>query len=113
VQELFCSYCETENTHIAIFDTQSGNFNPWIVAPWAGTHSFPIHDSAPGSATVLFASNRRDRSTFDLYKTDVATRQIEEVARRDGSVLTWTAGTDGNLAGRIRQLGKTMEPPGV
>lgn len=58
-----------------------------------------------GSARFYFASNRRDRSTLDLYEADAATRTVREVARSDGQVLSWLIGTDRELAGRIRQLG--------
>ncbi|WP_292936558.1 alpha/beta fold hydrolase [Noviherbaspirillum sp.] len=95
-----------ENTQIAIFDTRSVDFEPWLVTPWPDTRSFLLGAGAADSSRVLFASNRRDRSTFDVYEADFATRKIREIARSDGNVLSWMVDTDGRLIGRIRQLGR-------
>jgi dipeptidyl aminopeptidase/acylaminoacyl peptidase len=94
-----------ENTQIVIFDTQAASFEPWPVTPWPGVRSFFLEDGSAGSTRVLFASNRRDRSTFDVFEADFATRQIKEVARSDGRVLWWIVDTEGKLGGRVRQLG--------
>jgi dipeptidyl aminopeptidase/acylaminoacyl peptidase len=95
-----------ENTQIVIFDTQADIFEPWVVTPWPGARSFLLDDGSPGSARVLFASNRRDRSTFDVFEADLTTRQIREIERSDGRVLWWIVDTEGKLAGRVRQLGE-------
>ena len=90
-----------ENTQLHVFDSRSG-FDPWAVTPWPGVRStFNGHASADG-AKFFFASNRRDRSTMDLYEADAATRSIREVARSDGRVLWWMIGTDFKLAARGR-----------
>ena len=89
-----------------VFDTQASAFAPWAVAPTAGVRSFSVGRGAEGSARFLFASNQRDRSTFDLYEADAQTRTVREVARSDGSVLEWLLNTDRQLAARVRQLGR-------
>ena len=94
-----------ENTQIVIFDTQARSFEPWIVTPWPNVRSFLLEDGTPSSTRVLFASNRRERSTFDVFEADFATREIREITRSDGDVLHWMVDTDGSLAGRIRRLG--------
>jgi hypothetical protein len=58
-----------------------------------------------GSPRFLFSSNQRDKSTFDLYEADAATRTVKEVARSDGQVLGWLTGSQRQLAGRVRQRG--------
>ena len=95
-----------ENTSLMVFDTQASEFAPWAVAPTAGVRSFSVGRGAEGSARFLFASNQRDRSTFDLYEADAQTRTVREVARSDGSVLEWLLNTDRQLAARVRQLGR-------
>lgn len=95
-----------ENTQIVIFDTQADNFAPWTVTPWPASRFYLLHEGAPGSGSVLFASNRRERGAFDVYRVDLASRQVAEIARNDGAVLNWVVDTDGKLAGRVRQLGK-------
>lgn len=92
-----------ENTTLHVFDSRAA-FEPWAVTPWPGVRSsFNGHASADG-AKFFFSSNRRDRSTMDLYEADTATRTIREVARSDGRVLWWLIGTDFKLAARGRQL---------
>ncbi|MEP6790162.1 MAG: prolyl oligopeptidase family serine peptidase [Ramlibacter sp.] len=92
-----------ENTRLYVFDSR-GAFDPWAVTPWPGVRSYFVGHAAPDGARFFFASNRRDRSTMDLYEADAATRSIREVARSDGRVLSWVIGADFKLAARSRQL---------
>jgi dipeptidyl aminopeptidase/acylaminoacyl peptidase len=94
-----------ENTQLFVFDSVAAGFEPWAVTPWPGVKSTYVSPGAPGSTRFYFASNRRDRGTFDLYEADAATRSTREIARSDGHVLQWLIGTERQLAGRIRQLG--------
>ncbi len=94
-----------EATQIQVIDTQAPGAAPWQVTPWAGARSTVVARGEPGSARFFFASNRRDKATFDLYEADAATRSVREVARSDGCVTGWLIGTDRRLAGRWRKLG--------
>lgn len=96
-----------ENTQFFVLDSDNPGARPWAVTPWPGVRSAYVARGAPGSARFFFASNRRDRSSMDLFEADAATRTVREVARSDadGRVLAWIIGTDHQLAGRIRQLG--------
>ena len=95
-----------ENTQLRVFDAQAPGLDIWQVTPARGVRAWVVARGASGSARFVFASNERDRSTFDLYEADAATRQVSEVARSDGTVLAWLVGSDLRLAGRIRQLGR-------
>lgn len=95
-----------ENTHIHVFDSRAP-FEPWAVTPWPGVRSYYVAGGEPGTARFFFASNRRDRSTFDLYEADVATRSVREVARSNGLVLGWIIGSNHRLAARVRQTQST------
>lgn len=95
-----------ENTQLRVFDAQAPDLQLWQVTSARGVRAGVVARGPAGSARFFFASNERDRSTFDLYEADVATRQITEVARSDGNVLDWLVGTDARTVGRIRQLGK-------
>lgn len=101
-----------ENTQLLVFDSQAG-FDPWTVTPWPGVRSYFVAAGAPGSAKFFFASNRRDRTTMDLYEADAAARTVREVARSDGRVLGWLVGTNHELAARYRQLADADGSPGV
>lgn len=96
----------SENTQIVVFDTQAASFDPWVVTPSVKARSYLLDDGVPGSTRFRFASNDRDASTFDVFEADFAAREIREIARNDGSVLSWMVDTEGKLAGRIRQLGR-------
>jgi len=95
-----------ENTQLLVQDTQSAVFAPWAVTPWRGVRSVYLGRSGFSGAKFFFASNRRDKSTLDLYEGDAQTRTFKEVARSDGSVTSWILGTNRELAGRARQLGR-------
>jgi len=92
-----------ESTQVHVFDTEKP-FEPWAVTPWPGVRSSILGAGAAGTAKFFFASNRRDRSTMDVYEADPATRTVREVARSDGRILWWMLDTDHRLAARGRQL---------
>ena len=92
-----------ENTQIHVFDAER-RFEPWAVTPWPGVRSYILGAGAKGTAKFFFASNRRDRSTMDVYEADPATRTVREVERSDGHILWWMLDTDHQLAARGRQL---------
>lgn len=92
-----------ENTQLHVLDS-TGERADWHVTPWPGVRSFYVAPGERGSPRFFFASNRRDRSTMDLYEADAASRTVREVARSDGHVLYWIVGEDQRLAGRVRQL---------
>lgn len=94
-----------ENTQLRVFDAQAPDLQLWQVTPARGVRAWVVARGPAGSARFFFASNERDRSTFDLYEADAATRQVTEVARSDGKLLDWLVGTDTRTVGRIRQLG--------
>jgi dipeptidyl aminopeptidase/acylaminoacyl peptidase len=96
-----------ENTQIFVLDSDASDAKPWAVTPWPGVRSTFVSRGEPGSARFYFTTNRRDRSSMDLFEADAATRTIREVARSDpdGRVLGWFIGSDRQLAGRWRQLG--------
>ncbi len=94
-----------ENTQLFVQDTQQP-FAPWAVTPPRGVRAEYHGRSGSSGVKFFFASNQRDRSTLDLYEADAATRTVREVARSDGSVTSWIIGSNYQLAGRARQLGR-------
>ena len=92
-----------ENLRIHVQDTADPRSPPWTVTPWPGVRSFVVGRGA--GARLLFASNRRDRTTFDLYEADAADRTVREVARDTGDTRAWLIDEHGTLHGRLRRLG--------
>ncbi|MDP3605589.1 MAG: hypothetical protein Q8R59_07590, partial [Polaromonas sp.] len=95
-----------ENTQLLVQDTRSAALAPWEVTPWRGVRSVYHGRSGFSGAKFFFSSNRRDKSTLDLYEGDAQTRTFREVARSDGTVTSWIMGVNRELAGRARQLGR-------
>ncbi len=95
-----------ENTRLLVIDTQASGFEPWALTTGSAVRSYFVARGADGSARFHFATNQRDRSTFDLYEADAQTRTVREISRSDGTVLYWLMNTDRQLAGRGRQLGR-------
>jgi dipeptidyl aminopeptidase/acylaminoacyl peptidase len=94
-----------ENTRLLVLDASRSDLNPWAVTPARGVRAFVVGRGPAGSAAFLFASNQRDKATFDLYLADARTRRVSELARSDGRVLSWLVDSGGQLAGRMRQVG--------
>lgn len=93
-----------ENIRLFVQDADSAGLAPWSLSPARGVRSFVVGMGPEGSARFFVASNQRDRRSFDLYEADAGTRTLREVARNDGLVLHWLIDTQGQLAGRVRQL---------
>jgi dipeptidyl aminopeptidase/acylaminoacyl peptidase len=95
-----------ENTRLSVQDADSAQLAPWSLSPARGVRSFVVGMGSEGSARFFVASNQRDRRSFDLYEADAGTRTLREAARNDGLVLHWLIDTQGQLAGRVRQLAR-------
>ena len=93
-----------ENIRLFVQDADSAGLAPWSLSPARGVRSFVVGMGPEGSARFFVASNQRDKRSFDLYEADAGTRTLREVARNDGLVLHWLIDTQGQLAGRVRQL---------
>ena len=65
-----------ENTQLFVQDTLATAFAPWAVTPWRGVRSVYLGRSGFSGAKFFFASNRRDKSTLDLYEGDAQTRSF-------------------------------------
>ncbi|MEX1167530.1 MAG: prolyl oligopeptidase family serine peptidase, partial [Hydrogenophaga sp.] len=94
-----------ENTRLFVQDTAESQLTPWALTPEKGVRSYVVGMGPAGSSRFFLASNQRERSAFDVFEVDAAKRSLREVARNDGQVLHWLIDTQGQLAGRVRQLG--------
>ena len=95
-----------ENTQIHVFHADDPDGALHNLTPWPGARSIYLAHGTPGTSRFFFQSNRRDRSAFDVYEADAATRTVREVIRSDGDVTNWMIDIDGSLGGRIRVDGK-------
>ncbi len=95
-----------ENTQIHVFHADDPDGARHNLTPWPGARSIYLAHGKPGTTQFFFQSNRRDRSAFDVYEADAATRTLREVVRSDGDVTNWLIDIDGSLGGRIRVDGK-------
>jgi dipeptidyl aminopeptidase/acylaminoacyl peptidase len=93
-----------ENVRLFVQDANSATLAPWALTPPRGVRNFVVGMGPAGSARFFLATNQRDRAAFDLHEVDAQARTVREVARNDGLVLQWLTDTQGQLAGRVRQL---------
>lgn len=95
-----------ENTRLFVQDAELSQLAPWALSLPRDVRSFVVGMGPEGSARFFLANNQRDKASFDLYEADAASRTLREVSRNDGLVLHWLIDTQGQLAGRIRQLAR-------
>jgi len=95
-----------ENTRLFVQDAEQHQLAPWALSPPRGVRSFVVGMGPQGSSRFFLATNQRDKASFDLYEADATSRSLREVARNDGLVLHWLIDTQGQLAGRVRQLAR-------
>lgn len=95
-----------ENTRLFVQDADQGTLAPWVLTPAQGVRSFVVGMGPEGSARFFVASNQRGRASFDLHEADAGSRTLREVARNNGQVVHWLIDTQGQLAGRVRQLAR-------
>ncbi len=92
-----------ENTQLWVQDADLSAYAPWQVVPASGGRVIFGGRSASNATSFYFASNGRDRASFDWFEADASTRTIREIARNDGTVLRWITDVNHQLAGRLRQ----------
>ena len=98
-----------ENTQIFVQDSENPRSSPVAVTPWRGARSLFVAGGPVDSSKFFFQSNRRDPLANDLYEFDGATGQSREIAQSNRDVITWLIDMNGELGGRIRQIGPTPD----
>jgi len=95
-----------EDYHILLVDTADPGGQPIDLTPYDGTRAYVQQVIESDPRHVLIAHNRRDRSVFDLFKTDLDSGREELVATNPGAVTRWLTDRDGMLWGRVRRAGE-------
>jgi dipeptidyl aminopeptidase/acylaminoacyl peptidase len=94
-----------ENLHVYLADTEAPTDKPVDLTPWPNSRSGLHRVIRTDPAHVIIASNRRDRSIFDLYRVNLATREASLIAENPGDVTQWMTDRDGVLRARLKRAG--------
>jgi len=94
-----------ENFRVYLADTEAPIDTPVDLTPWPSSRSGIHRVLRTDPAHVIIASNRRDRSIFDLYRVSLATREASLIAENPGDVTQWMTDQDGTLRARLRRSG--------
>ena len=94
-----------ENTQINLVDTDIDGAKPRNITPWPGSRSLLVSARHVRAGWFYFQSNRRLARVFDLFEAEIATGDVREVERNPGDVVQWVIDAQGQLGGRIRNLG--------
>ena len=94
-----------ENFRVYLADTEAPIDTPADLTPWPSSRSGIHRVLRTDPAHVIIASNRRDRSIFDLYRVSLATREASLIAENPGDVTQWMTDQDGTLRARLRRSG--------
>jgi len=94
-----------ENFRVYLADTEAPTDKPVDLTPWPNSRS-GIHRVIRTDPThIVIASNRRDRSIFDLYRVSLTTREASLIAENPGDVTQWMTDQDGMPRARLRRSG--------
>jgi dipeptidyl aminopeptidase/acylaminoacyl peptidase len=92
-----------ERYHIYLTSVDAPDERPVDLTPWPGAISW-IHRVVPTDPDhIVVASNRRDRTVFDLYRVSLTSREAVLLAENPGDVTDWLTDTTGRPRARLRQ----------
>jgi dipeptidyl aminopeptidase/acylaminoacyl peptidase len=94
-----------ENFHVYLASTEQPDAPPVDLTPWDGTRSWVHRVIRADPDHVIVASNRRDRSVFDLYRVNIGSREAMLIAENPGDVVDWMTDWDGRPRARLRHAG--------
>ncbi len=94
-----------ENFHVYLADTEAPGAKPVDLTPWPDSRSVIDRVIRTDPAHVIIASNRRDRSIFDLYRVNLATREANLLAENPGDVTQWLTDEHGHPRARLKRDG--------
>jgi dipeptidyl aminopeptidase/acylaminoacyl peptidase len=76
-----------ENFHLVTVDADGKN--PVDLTPFEKVRANIIDDRLDHDDEIIIAMNRRDPEVFDVYRVDLATRQLTLIAENPGNVTGW------------------------
>lgn len=82
-----------ENYHVVAVDADGTNLVD--LTPFENVRANIVDDRLDNDNELLIAMNKRDREVFDVYRVDLATKQVTLVAENPGNVTGWVTDHSG------------------
>jgi dipeptidyl aminopeptidase/acylaminoacyl peptidase len=92
-----------ENYHLHAADVATPDAGARDLTPWEGVRVGVVDLPRATPGEVLISANRRDRSTFDVLRLDLASGDVSPVAENPGNVLGWVADAEGRVRAAYAQ----------
>ncbi|MBQ9564955.1 MAG: S9 family peptidase [Synergistaceae bacterium] len=84
-----------ENYHIYITDIRDGNARD--LTPFDKVRAGVLDDLEDDPAHMLIEMNRRDPEVFDVFRCELATGELTQIAENPGNITGWMTDHDGRL----------------
>ena len=84
-----------ENYHIYLADIKGGEHRD--LTPFEGVRAGVVDDLEEDPAHMLIEMNRRDPEVFDVFRCELATGELTQIAENPGNITGWMTDHDGRL----------------
>ncbi|MBR1672697.1 MAG: S9 family peptidase [Fretibacterium sp.] len=84
-----------ENYHLYVVDAGGGEARD--LTPFEGVRAGVLDDLEDDPEHMLIELNRRDPEVFDVFRCDIATGELTQVAENPGNITGWMTDHDGRL----------------
>jgi dipeptidyl aminopeptidase/acylaminoacyl peptidase len=82
-----------ENYHVVCVDADGANLVD--LTPFDKVRAYIVDPRRDHDDEMIIAMNRRDRTVFDVYRVDLATKQLTLIAENPGNVTGWVTDHSG------------------
>jgi dipeptidyl aminopeptidase/acylaminoacyl peptidase len=86
-----------ENFHIFLVGTGGGE--PRELTPFDGVKTYVLDDLEEDPRHMLISMNRNNPEVFDVYRCDLETGELTQIAENPGNITGWMTDHDGRLRG--------------
>jgi dipeptidyl aminopeptidase/acylaminoacyl peptidase len=76
-----------ENYHVVVVDADGTNLVD--LTPFEKVRAYIVDSRRGHNDEIIIAMNKRDRTVFDVYRVDLATKQLTLIAENPGNVTSW------------------------
>ena len=92
-----------ENFHVYITDIKGSNVKD--LTPFEKVRAGVLDDLEDDPKHMLIEMNNRNPEVFDVYRCDIDTGELEQIAENPGNIIGWLTDHDGNLRAAIQTDG--------
>jgi dipeptidyl aminopeptidase/acylaminoacyl peptidase len=86
-----------ENFHIFLVGIEGGE--PKELTPFDGVKTYVLDDLEEDPRHLLISMNKNDPKVFDVYRCDLETGDLVEIAQNPGNITGWMTDHEGRLRG--------------